>query len=395
MTIDLAPTSASPPDVLILVDSAGLVRYMSRSAADFLGLPEGNPIGRELLSLVPLHPDERTATEAAFSELLGGARTSTLLEVQVRNAAGMWRRVRVSAENLLDDPAIRRLVLHATDLTAHRELEEQLLRSQRLQAVGRLAGGVAHDFRNVLTVVRSSAELALAELPAAHPAAAELAEITAAADRATALTDQLLSFSRREATGQGPADLNHVVDGLRSMIDRLLGDGLRLEVDLKPDLPAVAIEPGRLEQVILNLASNARDAMEPGQRFLIRTGSVRVGPPEGRPVLGLDPGWYLVLTAEDEGCGMDATTLGRVFEPFFTTRGSDGGTGLGLATIYSIITQTGGQVSVQSQEGRGTTFRIYLPISADERGEADRTDERGQGPGTEHSQGERAERDAR
>lgn len=363
MSIDVAPPSASPPDVLILVDSAGLVRYMSPSAAEFLGLPEGNLIGRHLLSIVPLHPDEREDAEAAFLGLLSGGQRSTLLEVQVRNASGMWRRVRVSAENLLDDASIRRLVLHATDLTAHRELEEQLLRSQRLQAVGRLAGGVAHDFRNVLTVVRSSAELALAELPADHPAASELAEITAAAERANSLTQQLLSFSRREPGGRGPADLNQILEGMRSMLGRILGEERRLETDAAPDLPPAAIDPGRLEQVILNLTSNAREAMEPRQRFLLRTGSVQVGPPEGRPVLGLEPGRYLVLTAEDEGAGMDATTLGRVFEPFFTTRGETGGTGLGLATIYSIVRQAGGQVSVQSQIGRGTTFRIYLPMA--------------------------------
>ncbi|HSH44214.1 MAG TPA: ATP-binding protein [Longimicrobiales bacterium] len=363
MTVNPVPPSASPPDVLILLDSAGLVRYMSPSGAEFLGLPDGNPIGRRLLSVTSIHPEDRQETEEAFARMLGGEPGSSLFEVRIRNAAGHWRRVRVSVENLLDDPAIRRLVLHATDLTAHRELEEQLLRSQRLQAVGRLAGGVAHDFRNVLTVIRSSVELARGELTDGHPALSELDEITAAAERATSLTQQLLSFSRREHSAGGPADVHGVLEGLRGIIRRLLGETLGLEISACPDLPPVAVDPGRLEQVILNLASNARDAMNPGKTLYIRASAVQVGPPGGRPVLGLEPGEYVVVTAEDEGSGMDAETLGRIFEPFFSTRSESEGTGLGLATIYSIVTQAGGQVSVNSQVGRGTTFRVYLPIA--------------------------------
>mgnify|MGYP006171247677 CR=1 FL=1 len=255
--------------------------------------------------------------------------------------------------------AVGLVVLHVADVTARSDLEAQVLRGQRMQAVGRLAGAVAHDFRNALTVIRASAELARETIPAENPASSELAEIGAAADRALRLTEELLSFARREG-GRGPTDLNRLIRGLMPLLTRLMGERARVELSLSDALPEVALDAAEAEQLVLNLATNARDAMPSGGRFVIRTAVAAVGE-DGGAVLGLPGGRYAVLDTEDEGSGMDPETLAHVFEPFFSTRA--GGTGLGLATVYGIVARSGGQIHVRSEAGRGTLFRAYLPLA--------------------------------
>jgi signal transduction histidine kinase/ActR/RegA family two-component response regulator len=246
------------------------------------------------------------------------------------------------------------------DITERRRLEEQVRQSQKLEAVGRLAGGVAHDFNNLLTVVSGYAEL-LAVNPTLDRRGQEaVAEVKAAADRAISLTRQLLAFSRNQMLQPRAIDLNGVIAEINKLIRRLIGEDIALTTHLAADLGPVTADPGQVEQVILNLAVNARDAMPRGGALTITTGNATVGPAaQAQP--GLPPGRYALLTVADTGCGMDEATKARIFEPFFTTKEPGKGTGLGLAVVHGIVAQSGGHIDVQTAPGRGTTFRILLP----------------------------------
>jgi CheY-like chemotaxis protein len=230
-----------------------------------------------------------------------------------------------------------------------------------MEAVGRLAGGVAHDFNNVLTIIRAQTEFLLADLPAETPLRAEVLEIQNAADRAATFTRQLLAFSRRQLLQPVILELNDVITGMEMMVRRLVGEDIVLLTKLHPDLPRVWADPGQLQQVILNLAVNARDAMPHGGTLLIETGVVELD--ENYPLQHptAKPGVHVVLVVTDTGCGMDPATRSRIFEPFFTTKEPGKGTGLGLSTVYGIVKQSGGHIWVYSEVGRGSTFKLYFP----------------------------------
>jgi PAS domain S-box-containing protein len=237
------------------------------------------------------------------------------------------------------------------DVTAERELEARLSQAQRLEAIGQLAGGIAHDFNNLLAVIRGYADLARAAMPVAGPATEDLDQVVLAADRASSLTRQLLLFSRRQAMEPRVVDPAAVIDGLAPMLRRLLGEHIDLEVAVaQPSAGSVRVDPGQLEQVVINLAANARDAMPEGGRLVIRT----------EPHDEDGAGWVR-LSVEDTGMGMDETTVAHLFEPFFTTKAVGRGTGLGLSTVYGIVVQSGGRVNVTSVPGQGSTFAVDLP----------------------------------
>jgi PAS domain S-box-containing protein len=244
-------------------------------------------------------------------------------------------------------------------------LEEQFLQTQKLEAVGRLAGGVAHDFNNLLMVIGGSAELLQAQLGPADPALSRVQDIADAADRAGGLTRQLLAFSRKQVLQPRVVPLSRVVGALEKMLGRLIGEDVRFVLALDEGAPRVRIDPGQLEQVVMNLALNARDAMPDGGSLVIRTGSTHLSASLPNPY-GSDvpPGQYATLEVEDTGTGMEPDTLQRVFEPFFTTKPLGQGTGLGLSTVYGIVQQSGGHLTVASEPGRGSTFRVYLPPTA-------------------------------
>ncbi len=250
-------------------------------------------------------------------------------------------------------------------MTERRQLEAQLRQSQKqkMEAIGRLAGGVAHDFNNLLTAINGWGEILLQELPPDDYRRQFAEEITRAGERAAELTRQLLAFGRRQVLAPKVLDLNATVTGMHKMLTRLIGENIQLVTELDPNLGRVKADPGQLEQVIMNLCVNARDAMPAGGTLAITTSNVVVSdhaPYPGRPG-NLKPGAYVMLAISDTGIGMDAETQARLFEPFFTTKAQGEGTGLGLATVYGIITQSGGHIDVQSRPGHGTTFRIYLP----------------------------------
>ncbi len=235
-------------------------------------------------------------------------------------------------------------------------LEDQLRQAQKMEAIGQLAGGVSHDFNNILMVILGRTEMALDTLPADSPIRAGIEEVHKAGERAAALTRQLLAFSRRQVLRPRVIDLNQTVRGLEIMLRRLVGEDVEIALQTEPALPPVRADPGQIEQVLMNLAVNARDALPQGGRISIETANVSPGP-------------FVMLAVADNGVGMDEKTQARIFEPFFTTKEKGRGTGLGLSMVLGIVQQSGGNIEVESAPTKGTTFRVYLPraASADEK----------------------------
>jgi PAS domain S-box-containing protein len=240
-------------------------------------------------------------------------------------------------------------------------LESQLQKSQRLEAIGQLAGGVAHDFNNLLTVINNYAGFAIEELREADPVRADLEEILKAGQRAAGLTRQLLAFSRKQLLAPQVLSLNGVVAGIEGMLRRLIGEDIHIATSLAGDLGTVEADPGQIEQVIVNLAINARDAMPGGGKLTISTANVTLDEDYATQHSDITPGEFVLLSVADNGCGMDEETRNRVFEPFFTTKEKGKGTGLGLATVYGIVRQSGGNILIYSEPDLGSTFKVYLP----------------------------------
>jgi two-component system cell cycle sensor histidine kinase/response regulator CckA len=265
--------------------------------------------------------------------------------------------------------AVSGIICHGVDVTeqvlSRRRLEEtekQLRQSQKLESVGMLAGGIAHDFNNLLTVITGYSDLILRRLDKIDPLARNIEEIKKAAERATTLTRQLLAFSRKQVLQPKILNLNSVISNIEKMLGRLIGEDMELRTAPSGELGQIKADPGQIEQVIFNLAVNARDAMPKGGKITIETANVYLNEAYARLHIAVQPGWYAMLAVTDTGCGMDAQTQRQIFEPFFTTKEQGKGTGLGLSTLYGIVKQSGGNVWVYSEVGVGTTFKIFFPI---------------------------------
>jgi len=283
--------------------------------------------------------------------------------------------VELSVSPIMDEAGSRTAyIATGRDVTSMVQLESQLRQAQKLEAIGTLAGGVAHDFNNLLMVITGNCEVALRSAPPSTDLAEPLNQVIAAAKRAANLTRQLLAFGRRQVMQPRVISLNTIVDDLGKMLRRLLPESIDMRTYLAPDLGETLADPGQIEQVIVNLAVNARDSMPDGGRLTIETMDVEVDAEyaQGRPQVS--PGPYVVVAVTDTGCGMDADTLERIFEPFFTTKGPGAGTGLGLATVYGIVRQSGGGIWVYSEPGQGSTFKVYLPRVSADREAVDTTD---------------------
>ncbi|MBA2460645.1 MAG: PAS domain S-box protein [Actinobacteria bacterium] len=337
----------------LLVDRDGSIMATNRAAEDLFGLSQEQLVGLPQRRLV--HPDERPSGE--FAALMGGERDHYRTERRLVDADGdtIWGQLAVSLVRDADAKPEFAIAM-IEDVTEQKELEERLRQSQKLEAIGRLAGGVAHDFNNMLTAIGGYNALALEHAPKGTPLHGDLDEIRKATDRAALLTRQLLAFSRKQILQPELLNLNGIVVEIQSMLRPLIGEDVILTTELDPALGPIEADPGQLQQVLMNLVVNARDAMPGGGRLSIETANADVA--EGDPAIA--PGRYVTLVVRDSGHGIDAETLEQIFEPFFTTKESGKGTGLGLATVYGIVKQSGGYVAVESELGEGTAFTIYL-----------------------------------
>lgn len=352
----------SASDVVVEADGEARIIFVNQACRQLLGYTPEEMIGQRLTSV--LDPEDRREVSRGLQELLASGQTWDW-EQTVHHRDG--RRLHLSLKGYVKrGPAGEALglVAFARDVTAQRNLEEQLRSSQRLEAIGRVAGGIAHDFSNLLTGILGSAHFLCGQVHCSHPFSGDLNLIITAAERASALTRQLLTFSRRRAMDLALVTLNGVVQEMLPLVHRTIEEQVVITVRLDPGLPPILGDTVLLEQVLLNLCVNARDAMPKGGELTIATGVAEVTAEQVRAWPGARPGRYALLTVGDNGMGMDEETRARVFEPYFSTKAESGhGTGLGLSTAHGIVSQHRGLIEVDSEPGRGTRFRIFLPLA--------------------------------
>jgi PAS domain S-box-containing protein len=353
-------------DILTVLNRDGLYLYNSPSLKRVLGYEPGELVGREAWGFI--HPDDLEVTRTAFEQAIKYPDRPARVEFRFRHENGSWRYLEAVGQSHLEDPAIGGVVINSRDVSDRKQAESelrasenQLRQAQKMEAIGQLAGGVAHDFNNILTVIHGHASLLLAKAHLAGDNARSAQQITQAAERAAALTRQLLAFGRHQIMQPRPLDLNEIVVTMTKMVSRVLGEDIALELKYLPRPAVILGDAGMIEQVLLNLVVNAREAMPKGGSLrlsieCLKLAAANVGhQPEARA------GEFICLAVSDTGCGIPPENLRHIFEPFFTTKELGRGTGLGLATAYGIVKQHSGWIEVDSQPRRGSTFRVLLP----------------------------------
>jgi PAS domain S-box-containing protein len=372
----------------ILVEAGLAFRYVNPAAVRMLGAGSAAQlVGSSMTDRI--HPDEQAVVRDRSSMVAAGATVSQAYRRMV-GMNGESFIAEISATPIVYDGEPAALVF-LRDVTAQKQaeeerdkLEQRLRHAQKMESVGRLAGGVAHDFNNHLTVINGYCDMLLDELAADDALRDEIEEIRAAGQRAAALTQQLLTFSRKQVVELRPVNLNSVVEEHCRMVRRLIGDDIEVVTELDPALGFVMADRGQMQQVLMNLAVNARDAMPGGGKLIIATGNTAIASANEGLGRNVEPGVYAMLTVSDSGVGMTPEVQSRIFEPFFTTKAMGVGTGLGLATVYGIVEQAAGFLRVASEPGNGTTFRIYLPLTeAPQESSREAAKRRAHVPGTE------------
>ena len=331
-------------DAIIVISIDGFVRFINRAAESLLGLQFKDLVDQSFG--FPVVVGESTELEVMTKD--GDTRT-----VEMRVVETEWQGEKANLASL-------------RDITARKQLEAQLRQSQKMEAIGTLAGGVAHDFNNLLTTIIGNADICLIQLDKDNPLREDVGEIKKAGERASALTRQLLAFSRKQVLHPQVLDLNDVISDMEKMLGRMIGEDLEVKSILESELGKIKIDPSQIEQVLMNLAVNARDAMPQGGKLTIKTSSVHLDrnffQSQG---LGNTAGPYVLLSVSDNGTGMSQKTKSQIFDPFFTTKQQGKGTGLGLSMVYGIVMQSDGYIWVDSEVGQGTTFKIFLPTEVE------------------------------
>lgn len=349
------------PEVLWKADEQGRPFFISNKIEKVFGYTQEETYREgERLWFGRMHAEDRERVREAYAKLFSENRPFDVeYRIQHRDGHWMWwhdRAVRVEV-----NPGERHADGLLSDVTERKQVEQQLRQSQKMEAIGQLAGGVAHDFNNLLTVIRGHTDLLLDRIGQTDALRRNVEQIQKSADRAVSLTRQLLAFSRKQILQPRVLDLNAIVAEMGKMLPRLIGENIELVISTAPSLGKVKADPGQIEQVILNLAVNARDAMPQGGKLTIETANVELDEAHVRGHVTSKPGPHIMLAVSDNGCGMDPETQSHIFEPFFTTKELGKGTGIGLATVYGIVKQSGGWIWVYSEVSKGSTFKIYLP----------------------------------
>jgi len=348
---------------VVIADERGTVEYANRRFTDITGFSQDEVIGEGIPSLF-CRSDPDTWEHSCKDAILSGRKWSRECKNARKDGTAYWAHLNLSPVRN-DEGKVTNFILTFDDVTERRGMEEKLHASQRLEALGTLAGGVAHDFNNLLTVINGYSEMILDELPEGDPIRRDLDEIRKAGHKAALLTGQLLAFSRKQVVMPRLLDLNDLIRETDKMLRRLIREDIELVLEMDPRLGRVRMDPGQMTQVIINLVVNARDAMPQGGRLAIRTKCFILTQESVRWDGRLPAGEYGLLEIADTGCGMDEETVKHIFEPFYTTKEAGKGTGLGLSTVYGIIGQNGGYIEMMSEVGKGTTARVYLPIASE------------------------------
>jgi PAS domain S-box-containing protein len=352
--------SENAADMIAVVDAAGNRIYTSPSYEQILGYPPEDLM--KTSGLEEVHPDDRESVSRAAAEALK-THVGQRLEYRMRHKNGTWRLVESTASAVLNERGeVTKLIIVNRDVTERRQLERQLRQAQKMEAIGRLSGGIAHDFNNLLGVIIGYTEILEENAGSDETLRNSAAQILRAGHQAACLTRQLLAFSRQQVLEAKTLDINAVVRDTEKMLCRLIGADICIKTQLQPEANPVRVDQTQLEQAILNMAVNARDAMPEGGNLIIETKNFEItrelAEQYSYPVT---PGNYVLLSVKDTGTGMDNETQARIFEPFFTTKEKGKGTGLGLAMVYGFVKQSGGYIDVWSKKGVGTTLNIYLP----------------------------------
>jgi two-component system cell cycle sensor histidine kinase/response regulator CckA len=353
-------------DAIALLDRDGTVRFVTESVKRLAGIGPDEVVGTD--PFARMNPEDISRVRKAFDECARRPGNRVSVEYRTCKVGGVWQHREALAVNRLDDPALEAIVVTYRDITPRKraetallDLEAQVRQGQKMEAVGRLAGGIAHDFNNLLTVIIGYSDLLFAQAAPGTAAYKDLDEIRHAAGSAAGLTRQLLAFSRKQILQLQVLDLNGIVVRMNALLRRLIGEHITLRTRLGTPLDRVKADPGQIEQIIMNLALNARDAMPQGGTLTIETANVELDRQWVSRHADSSEGPHVLLSISDTGIGMEPAVQAHLFEPFFTTKERGSGTGLGLATVYGIVKQSGGSILVDSEPGRGSVFKIFLP----------------------------------